>query len=124
MADRSRRIDALACRGHCGGVYLYDHGSCPRCGGVLSPVRIPAGAVLVSHTTVRVNPTGEPYRIGVAVTPAGASTLCVVEGAVRGTGHDRVRLVKRNGRFHALAARARVTRSPSPPSSNEDSRRS
>lgn len=121
--DRSRWIEARRCIG-CGALYIHDHEKCPACRAPLCSVRIGAGAVLVSHTTVRVNPTGRPYRIGVAVAAAGASTLCVVEGAVRGNGRDRVRLVYRDGRYHALAARARVTRSPSLPASDGDSRKS
>jgi hypothetical protein len=83
-------------------------------------VRIPARARLVAHTTVRVNPTGVPYRLGVAVTDRGAATLCVIEGEIRGNGRDRVTLVERNGRFYARGARARVSRSPAPPATDAD----
>lgn len=122
MGRADAHLPALRCA--CGAVYLYPHDTCPRCGGALVPVRVRSEARLVSHTTVRVNPTGVPYRLGVAVTHSGASTLCVVEGAVRGNGRDRVQLVLRDGRYHALGARSRVTRSPAPPSSDADSRKS
>lgn len=116
------RINALRCpRGR---LYLYAHDICPCCGGRLTPVRIPSRARLVAHTTVRVNPSGVPYRLGVAVTASGAATLCVVEGEIRGNGRDRVTLVERGGRFHARGARARVSRSPEPPASGADSRKS
>ena len=101
------RIDALACA--CGSVFLHPRSACPSCGGRLFPTRIRAAATLVASTVVRVNPTGAPFRLGVARTAGGASTLCVIEGEVRGHGHDRVRLVRRDGRFHAVAARARVS---------------
>jgi len=57
---------------------------------------IPARAVLELITTVRINPAGEAYRLGIAVTHAGrARTICRVEGHVRGLGHDRVLLERR-----------------------------
>lgn len=87
---------------------MHDHGKCPRCGGALSPARIGSGARIVSHTVVRVNPTGSPIHLGVARTDSGATTLCVIHGDIRGNGRDRVRLVVRDGRYHALARRARV----------------
>jgi len=52
--------------------------------------------VLELVTTVRVNPTGEPYQLGIAVTRAGrARTICRVEGPVRAVGHDPVVLERR-----------------------------
>jgi uncharacterized OB-fold protein len=108
MNARTGRIVARRCPE--GTLYLHEHGACPVCGGALTPVRIPSRAILVSHTTVRVSPTGEPYRLGVAVAAGGAATLCVVEGRIRGNGRDRVTLELRDGRYHAVGARARVTR--------------
>ncbi|HET6350378.1 MAG TPA: hypothetical protein VFH88_14980, partial [Candidatus Krumholzibacteria bacterium] len=59
-------------------------------------VRIRADAVLELATTVHVNPTGRPFRLGVAVTRSGhARTLCHVEGAMRGLGNDSVVLERR-----------------------------
>ncbi|MDH3198678.1 MAG: hypothetical protein OEO21_10605 [Candidatus Krumholzibacteria bacterium] len=107
MTPGRARIDALACP--CGGVVLHPRAACPGCGGRLSPTRIRAAATLVASTVVRVNPTGAPFRLGVAHAAGGASTLCVIEGEVRGHGRDRVRLERRDGRFHAIAARARVS---------------
>jgi hypothetical protein len=65
-------------------------------------------ARIISHTVVRVNPTGSPVHLGVARTHAGATTLCIIHGEMRGNGRDRVRLVLRGGRYHALATGARV----------------
>jgi uncharacterized OB-fold protein len=86
---------------------LHEHDDCPNCGGRLAPARIINEAIVISHTVVRVNPTGSPIHLGVARTDAGATTLCVIHGKLRGNGHDRVRLVLRDGRYHALARGAR-----------------
>ncbi len=65
-------------------------------------------ARLVLVTTVRVNPSGAPFRLGVAVERCGrARVLCVVEGAVRGLGYDRVVLEDRDGATVARPARRR-----------------
>jgi len=65
-------------------------------------------AVLVLVTTVRVNPTGTPFRLGVAITRRGrARVLCRVEGRVRESGHDRVVLEERDGVVVARRARGR-----------------
>ena len=53
-------------------------------------------ARLVLVTTVRVNPSGAPFRLGVAIARR-ERVLCVVEGAVRGLGYDRVLLEERDG---------------------------
>jgi hypothetical protein len=55
-------------------------------------------ARLVLVTTVRVNPSGAPFRLGVAVARRGRErVICVVEGALRGLGYDRVLLEERDG---------------------------
>ena len=113
-----RPLNAWRC--HCGAAYLFEHPACPSCGGRLQPTRIADAARLLTHTTVRVNPTGSPYRIGVAATSCGATTLCVIDGDIRGTGYERVRLELRDGRYHAVAANAR-TRPGSRPSTRGDS---
>ena len=65
-------------------------------------------AILVLVTTVRVNPFGAPFRLGVAVMRAGKTrVLCRVEGRVRGNGNDRVILEERNGVVTARRARGR-----------------
>jgi uncharacterized OB-fold protein len=122
MPNRDKHVDALRCPE--GTLFLHAYDRCPSCGGALTRVRVRAEATLVSHTTVRVNPSGEAFGLGVALTAGGAATLCIVDGNVRGNGRDRVRLVLRDGRFHALAAGARVTRSRGPLSTRGDSRKS
>jgi uncharacterized OB-fold protein len=97
----NRYIIAHRCRNGC--LWLHAHEDCPHCGGRLTPTRIPNDAVVVSNTVVRVNPTGSPVQLGVARTSTGATTLCIIHGAIRGNGRDRVRLFMSGGRFHALA---------------------
>ena len=91
---RPRRLDARRCpRGH---VSLQPDAACVICGEAVQAVRIRADAVLELVTVVRVNPTGQPFQLGVAVTRAGrARTLCRVEGVVRGLGNDAVVLERR-----------------------------
>ncbi len=100
-------LDGWRCgKGH---VYLYPHDECPRCALALVPTRLGSMARLRSCTTVRVNPSGAPFRLGIAVTDEGASTLCIVEGPVRGSGRDRVVLVKTDERFVARGRGWRTT---------------
>ena len=69
-------------------------------------------ARLVLVTTVRVNPSGTPFRLGMAIERRGrARVLCVVEGAVRGLGYDRVLLEECDGVTVARPARHRYRRS-------------
>ena len=68
-------------------------------------------ARLVLVTTVRVNPSGAPFRLGLAIERRGRGrVLCVVEGAVRGLGYDRVVLEERDGVTVARPARRRRLR--------------
>lgn len=101
-----RYITAYRCVLGC--LWLHEHEDCPNCGGRLVPVRTPSEAVVISHTVVRVNPTGSPIHLGVARTASGTTTLCIIHGRIRGNGRDRVQLVMRSGRYHALARGARV----------------
>jgi uncharacterized OB-fold protein len=101
-----RYIVAHRCGSGC--VWLYAHDDCPNCGGRLVPTRIPSDATVISHTVVRVNPSGAPVQLGVARTTTGATTLCVIHGEIRGNGRDRVRLLSIDGRFHAIARGSRL----------------
>lgn len=101
-----RYVPAHRCKNGC--LWLHAHDDCPDCGGPLDVVRVPSRATVVSHTVVRVNPSGAPVRLGVARTATGATTLCVIHGEIRGNGRDRVRLVFTGGRFHALAGGFRL----------------
>jgi uncharacterized OB-fold protein len=120
--SRGRSLDGWRCgRGH---AFVHEHKRCPACGASLRSTRIGARAKLVACTTVRVTPSGEPFRLGVAVTREGARTLCRVEGGVRGNGYDRVLLVEQDGRYLALGAGSRVSGSRVRRASDEDWRRS
>jgi len=104
---RSAPLQGFVCaRGHAS---LVSADGCEQCGSTLRATRLAADATLLLVTTVRVNPTGAPFRLGVAVTRAGrARTLCVVEGPVRGNGNDAVRLEWRDGVWIARAVRVRA----------------
>jgi hypothetical protein len=89
-----RRLQAWICaHGH---MSLQHDSPCATCGAPVHEFYIPPDAVLELVTTVRVNPSGEPFQLGIAVTRSGrARTICRVEGAVRALGHDRVVLERR-----------------------------
>lgn len=95
-----RFITAHRCPQGC--LWLYEHEDCPGCGGRLAPVRISCEAIVVSDTVVRVNPAGTPIHLGVARTSTGATTLCVIDGPIRGNGRDRVYLEVHDGKYHAV----------------------
>lgn len=99
-----RHLDAWRCEhGH---VFLHPHHRCPSCGARLRAARVSPAARLLLSTTVRINPTGEPFVLGIAETESGrARTLCRVEGAVRGTGHDAVILERRGATVFARLRR-------------------
>ncbi|HEX5131266.1 MAG TPA: hypothetical protein VFX92_02135 [Candidatus Krumholzibacteria bacterium] len=104
----ARRPWLAAWRCAAGHVHIHAASGCPACGGALRAVAIRPEARLIAMTTVRVTPDGTPFRLGVAVTRAGnARTLCIVVGAVRGTGRDAVLLREENG---SIIARPRGAR--------------
>ena len=77
--NRNLRITAWRCdNGH---LWLYGHGECPDCGCPLSDTLIGSDARIVTHTVVRVNPTGRPIHLGVAKT-----AKLALESGVSGTG--------------------------------------
>jgi uncharacterized OB-fold protein len=73
---------------------------CPRCGGRMEPITAGDAATLVSVTTVRVNPAGRPFRLGLAEVECGARTLCIVEDKHADIG-STVRLQLVDGRWSA-----------------------
>jgi uncharacterized OB-fold protein len=108
--SRRPRLDARRCaRGH---VSLHADDACAICGEPTQRSRVRGDAVLELVTTVRVNPSGQPFQLGVAVLRAGRSrTLCRIEGAVRGLGNDAVMLERRGDVIVAkrrLRARSRA----------------
>jgi hypothetical protein len=108
MTPRRARERLLAWRCGSGHLTLLEEGTCAACGGTLQTTPVHAAARLVATTTVRVNPTGHPFVLGIAVTTAGrVRTLCVVDGPVRHSGHDRVWLTREGGRIVARAVNPR-----------------
>jgi uncharacterized OB-fold protein len=80
--------------------------SCPLCGGKLESFSSPPDAVLISHTVVRVSPTGSPFALGLARAASGAQTLCIIENGVESDPGSDVVITKRDGLYYA-APRAR-----------------
>jgi uncharacterized OB-fold protein len=109
---RTRRLDARRCAA--GHVSMHRDELCSQCGRVMRTISIGSEAVLELVTTVRVNPAGEAFQLGVAVTRAGrVRTLCRVEGTMRGHGNDAVILERRGDTIVArprrvVRARSRV----------------
>ena len=96
--NRGGRLTIHRCReGH---AFLYAHSKCPVCGRVTSRMESSPLARLVALTTVRVTPTGGPFRLGLAETGAGARTLCIVDENVDGDDAD-VTLYVEEGLYHA-----------------------
>jgi uncharacterized OB-fold protein len=81
--------------------FFHAYDSCPSCGGSLEAVRSGARAVLLTATTVRVNPSGEPFRLGLVRLESGAGTLCIV-GDERLRPGDHVTLSRQDSVYHAV----------------------
>lgn len=86
-------------RGH---AFFYPHDACPICRSALDEITREPHASLVSHTTVRVSPTGAVFRLGLARTPDGAKTLCILDDRMNPDSDDGVIIVQENGLFYAL----------------------
>ena len=87
--------------------FFFPHRTCPRCGAPTTRTDSPPDAVLVSHTTVRVSPSGAPFRLGLARVASGAQTLCLIEGELGSTPVSEVVIEERGGLYYA---RPRSTR--------------
>ena len=93
----SETIEVYTCpNGH---AFFVTDDACPKCGEPLETTTAEPIARLISHTTVRVNPTGRPFVLGIAEIDNGAKTLCIVEGELS----DLVVLRKHDGLYHARA---------------------
>lgn len=96
--DSEARLTIHVCRdGH---AFLHACSECPVCGRVASKTEICPRARLVALTTVRVTPSGGPFRLGLAETSGGAKTLCIVDNDVGGDDGD-VTLYVEGGLYHA-----------------------
>jgi uncharacterized OB-fold protein len=87
--------------------FFYQYERCPLCDETLQATEVDGTAELVGNTTVRVNPSGEPFRLGIGRLPSGARTLCIVTDgpSVKAGSQVTLRLVE--GVYHAIAEPAR-----------------
>jgi len=81
--------------------FFFAFESCPLCGGKLEIFESAPDAELVSHTVVRVSPTGCPFALGLARTENGAQTLCIIEDGVDKNPEKDVILAERGGLYYA-----------------------
>ena len=81
--------------------FFFPHKTCPLCGANLGETESPPDGVLVSHTTVRVSPTGAPFRLGLARVACGAQTLCIIEGEIGTDPGEEVVILKKGGLYYA-----------------------
>jgi len=73
------------------------------CGAKIESFGAPPQGALVSHTTVWVNPTGTPFKLGLARVECGAQTLCIVDGEIGSDPDEAIVLVAKGGVYHAIA---------------------
>jgi uncharacterized OB-fold protein len=83
--------------------FFHRHDACPHCGLPLVEFAENARAVVISQTRVRVNPTGTPYRLGIAEVECGARTLCLIDGDVPPADGVSVTLARKKNLYHALS---------------------
>ena len=81
--------------------FFFAHQICPLCGAALGETESPPDGVLVSHTTVRVSPTGAPFRLGLARVACGAQTLCIIEGEIGTDPGEEVVIHEKGGLYYA-----------------------
>jgi uncharacterized OB-fold protein len=78
--NNPRIITAFRCdNGH---AFLYPHSDCPVCRCSVRAAECNGAATLVSHTIVRVSPSGRQLRLGLAEIENGAKTLCIIDDTV------------------------------------------
>ena len=80
--------------------FFFSHDICPLCGTPLHPIQSSPEAVLISHTIVRVSPTGSPFKLGLARVENGAQTLCIIDDDAESRTRD-VTVYKKDGLYHA-----------------------
>jgi uncharacterized OB-fold protein len=81
--------------------FFFPHQTCPLCGAALGETESSPDGVLVCHTTVRVSPTGAPFKLGLARVACGAQTLCIVEGEIGTDPGEEVVILKKDGLYYA-----------------------
>jgi len=81
--------------------FFFAYESCPLCGGKLESFASSPDAELISHTVVRVSPTGSPFALGLARAASGAQTLCIIEGELEKDPGRNVVITERDGLYYA-----------------------
>jgi uncharacterized OB-fold protein len=95
--DLARSLIVYQCAtGH---AFFYHHDICPTCGNTLRETQTSPDAWLVSSTTIRVNPTGNPLCLGLARVENGAKTLCIIEDQIGD--QTPVVIYVKDGLYHA-----------------------
>jgi uncharacterized OB-fold protein len=84
-----------------GHAFFVAHSHCPTCQCPLTESDVDNEAVLTSQTTVRVTPSGQPFRLGLARIQCGAKTLCLVGPDVPSDDDAPIVLALRDGLYHA-----------------------
>jgi uncharacterized OB-fold protein len=96
--ERDARLTIYRCdEGH---AFFYSHRDCPVCGKATRETSSPPEAKLISHTVVRVSPTGQQSHLGLAETEGGAKTLCIIDEGVDADRGDVIVYLK-GGLYHA-----------------------
>jgi len=85
--------------------FFFAYDSCPVCGGPLEEFASAPEAELVSHTVVRVSPTGSAFALGLARASCGAQTLCIIEDGVDNAPEKDVIITERGGLYYARGRR-------------------
>jgi uncharacterized OB-fold protein len=99
--DRSSAPALVLYRCESSHTFFFPHRTCPLCGAPTREIDSPPEGVLISHTTVRVSPTGTSFWLGLARVACGAQTLCIVEGEIGSEPEEKVVIFKRGGLYHA-----------------------
>lgn len=86
-----------------GHAFFYPHGQCPVCGAATHTAARGPAATIISHTIVRVSPSGQAFRLGLAEISCGAKTLCIIDDGVELNAIDTggVLLYLTDGLYHA-----------------------
>ena len=85
-----------------GHAFFHPHDQCPVCGGATHTEQVDAAATIISHTTVRVTPGGQQFRLGLAENDSGAKTLCIIDDGVDVDDGDVIVYLE-DGLYHATS---------------------
>lgn len=100
MSSQASKIQIVRCKNK--HVFFYPHDKCPICSNPLEGLSVDATATLVQQTVVYVNPSGAPFRLGLAMIECGARTLCRIDERVGNGTNELVRIERIDGIYHVL----------------------